>query len=151
MNDIFRLGSHDLSAMRELLGMPRGVLGARLSPTMWTILFDYPNFAVTYESGFNSIPLFDASIEIFTENKVVTVKYDTPYVKGLPTTMIVREKVGDGTAYQERVLRSSYEDPYTKQMGEWWECIVNGKEPKTTIDDAALELEIFKMVLKAAD
>ncbi|KAK6520060.1 hypothetical protein TWF506_000350 [Arthrobotrys conoides] len=145
------LGSHDLSAMRELLGMPRGVLGARLSPTMWTVLFDYPNFAVTYESGFNSIPLFDASIEIFTENKVVTIKYDTPYVKGLPTTMIVREKAGDGTAYQERVLRSSYEDPYTKQMGEWWECMVHGKEAKTNIDDAALELELFKMILKAVD
>ncbi|KAF3170110.1 hypothetical protein TWF225_008011 [Orbilia oligospora] len=145
------LGSHDLSAMRELLGMPRGVLGARLSPTMWTVLFDYPNFAVTYESGFNNIPLFDASIEIFTEDKVVTVKYDTPYVKGLPTTMVVREKAGDGTAYQERVLRTSYEDPYTKQMGEWWECIVNGKEPKTTIDDAALELDFFRMILRAAD
>ncbi|EGX48471.1 hypothetical protein AOL_s00080g100 [Orbilia oligospora ATCC 24927] len=145
------LGSHDLSAMRELLGMPRGVLGARLSPTMWTVLFDYPNFAVTYESGFNNIPLFDASIEIFTEDKVVTVKYDTPYVKGLPTTIVVREKAGDGTAYQERVLRTSYEDPYTKQMGEWWECIVNGKEPKTTIDDAALELDLFKMILRAAD
>ncbi|KAF3167095.1 hypothetical protein TWF788_011460 [Orbilia oligospora] len=145
------LGSHDLSAMRELLGMPRGVLGARLSPTMWTVLFDYPNFAVTYESGFNNIPLFDASIEIFTEDKVVTVKYDTPYVKGLPTTMVVREKAGNGTAYQERVLRTSYEDPYTKQMGEWWECIVNGKEPKTTVDDAALELDLFKMILRAAD
>ncbi|KAK6344753.1 hypothetical protein TWF718_006710 [Orbilia javanica] len=145
------LGSHDLSAMRELLGMPRGVLGARLDPQMWTVLFDYPNFAVTYESGFNNIPLFDASIEIFTDNKVVTIKYDTPYVKGLPTTIVIREKVGDGTGYQERVLRSSYEDPYTKQMKEWWECMVNGKEIKTTIEDAALELDLFKMILRAAD
>ncbi|KAK6496842.1 hypothetical protein TWF481_001826 [Arthrobotrys musiformis] len=144
------LGSHDLSAMRELLGMPTGVLGAHITPRMWTVLFSYPTFSVTYESGFNNIPLFDASIEIFTDDKVITLKYDTPYVKGLPTTMVVREKTGDeGTGYQERVVRSSFEDPYTRQMGEWWECIVNGKEGKTTIDDAALELEIFKMILQA--
>ncbi|KAK6340184.1 hypothetical protein TWF730_001952 [Orbilia blumenaviensis] len=145
------LGSHDLSAMRELIGMPTGVLGAYLTPTMWTVLFKYPTFVATYESGFNSIPLFDASIEVFTENKAVTVKYDTPYVKGLPTTMVVREKVGeDNCGYQERIVRSSYEDPYTKQMGEWWEFMVNGKPVKTTVEDAAMELEIFKMILTAA-
>ncbi|KAK6522848.1 hypothetical protein TWF281_002279 [Arthrobotrys megalospora] len=144
------LGSHDLSAMRELIGMPKGVLGARVTPQMWTVLFDYTTFAVTYESGFNSVPLFDASIEVFTENKVVTVKYDTPYVKGLPTTMVVRERVGE-TGFQERIVRTSYEDPYTKEMLEWYECIVNGKAVKTTIDDAVMELELFKMILTAAD
>ncbi|KAF3934749.1 hypothetical protein ABW20_dc0107617 [Dactylellina cionopaga] len=144
------LGSHDLSAMREVLGMPKRVIGARVQLPIWQVLFDYGKFTVMYESGFNSVPLFDASIEIFTEKKVVTLKYDTPYIKGLPTTMVVREKVGE-SAYQERVLRTSYEDPYTKELLEWYECIATGKMPKTSIEDARNDLEIFKMIMQAAD
>ncbi|EPS37111.1 hypothetical protein H072_9284 [Dactylellina haptotyla CBS 200.50] len=143
------LGSHDLSAMREIIGMPKGVIGARLKHQMWHVLFDYGHFSVIYESGFNSVPLFDASIEVFTETKVVTVIYDTPYVKGLPTKMVVREKVGEAS-YQERTRRTSFEDPYTKEMLAWYNCIVNNATPKTTIEDASNDLEIFKMILKAS-
>ncbi|KAK6540569.1 hypothetical protein TWF694_009360 [Orbilia ellipsospora] len=142
------LGSHDLSAMREIIGMPKRVLGARVQLPMWQVLFDYGNFTAVYESGFNSVPYFDASIEVFKENKIVTVKYDTPYVKGLPTTMAVRERVGE-IAYQERVLRTTYEDPYTKEILEWYECIIGNKVPKTTAEDARADLEIIKMILQA--
>ena len=47
------LGSHDLSAMRELIGMPRRVLAAH----QWrkagfiTALLEYDGFVVTYETG----------------------------------------------------------------------------------------------------
>ena len=47
------LGSHDFSAMRELLGAPSGVAAAR----MWrgggylAALIDYPDYVVAYETG----------------------------------------------------------------------------------------------------
>ena len=72
------LGSHDLSAMREAIGMPKSVLGARLQWPIWSALLDYDTFSVSYESGINGVPTFDAHIEIYTENKVVRVNYDTP-------------------------------------------------------------------------
>src|SRR5437667_5307574 len=45
------LSSHDLSAMRELFGMPRGVIAARHTGTFLTALFAYENFTVTLETG----------------------------------------------------------------------------------------------------
>jgi hypothetical protein len=46
--------SHALSAMREALGMPNGVLSAsrhgdRLRPNWWQVLFDYGHFNALYE------------------------------------------------------------------------------------------------------
>jgi hypothetical protein len=84
--------------MRELLGMPTSVLGASLqagSP-IWSVLFQYPSFPVTYESGINNVPIFDAHIEIYSQEKIVRVNYDTPYVKGLPVTMTIRERIDNG-------------------------------------------------------
>ncbi|MCJ1312638.1 hypothetical protein MMC25_006313 [Agyrium rufum] len=147
------LGSHDLSCMREALGMPTKCLGAAMcvadSPPFWSALFQYPKFTVSYESGIDSVPRFDASVEIFSKNKTVKVVYDTPYVKGLPTTMHVRESGPDGSA-RDTIVRKTYEDNYTLEMKELYEIVVNGKKIKTSATDAKQDLELFGMFMKAA-
>ncbi|KAH7174156.1 oxidoreductase, partial [Fusarium flagelliforme] len=85
------LGSHDLSLMREVLGMPQGVVGTALGFPFWNILFKYENFTVSYESGLDNVPRFDAHLEVYSANKTVRLQYDTPYVKGLPVTMHIIE------------------------------------------------------------
>ncbi|OCK81110.1 NAD(P)-binding protein [Lepidopterella palustris CBS 459.81] len=144
------LGTHDLSAMRELLGMPKKVLGAYCRSPIWSVLFEYDGFSVTYESGINEVPVFDAHIEVYSANKIVRINYDTPYVKGLPTTLTVREKVGE-TGYQERTVRTTYEDSYTREFIEFYDCVVNNRTPKTSIEDSREDLEIFKMIMQACD
>ncbi|GJD05253.1 oxidoreductase [Colletotrichum higginsianum] len=143
------LGTHDLSAMREIVGMPKSVAGACLTfPGIFSVLFKYDGFPVTYESGFSNVPQFDAHIEVYSPNKIVRVNFDTPYVKGLPVTMTVRELVGkDG--FQERTVRKTYQDPYTNEFLEFYDCVVNGKAPKTSAADARNDVELFKMILRA--
>ncbi|KAK6210042.1 oxidoreductase [Colletotrichum tabaci] len=143
------LGTHDLSAMREIVGMPKSVAGACLTfPGIFSVLFKYDDFPVTYESGFSNVPQFDAHIEVYSPNKIVRVNFDTPYVKGLPVTMTVRELVGkDG--FQERTVRKTYQDPYTNEFLEFYDCVINGKAPKTSAADARNDVELFKMILRA--
>ncbi len=107
----------------------------------------YPTFSVTYESGIHEVPVFDAHIEVYSMNKIVRVVYDTPYVKGLPVTMVVREN-SDG-AYKETTIRKTYEDPYTQEMKELYEMVAHGKAPKTTAKDAKEDLKIFQMIMKS--
>jgi predicted dehydrogenase len=153
MND--SLGSHDLSAMRELLGMPTSVLGASLqhNSPIWSVLFQYRSFPCTYESGINNVPIFDAHIEVYSNEKIVRVDYDTPYVKGLPVTMTVRERIDNGErkgdGYQERTIRKTYEDPYMLEFLEFYRVVAEGKEPKTGARDARQEVDLWKMILRA--
>lgn len=147
------LGTHDFSAMREILGMPHKVIGTNLKFPIWSALFDFGQFSVVYESGINNIAVFDAHIEIYTAQKIVRIEYDTPYIKGLPTRLIVREKVegpqGE-VSYQERFIRVTYEDAYTIQFKKWHDCVTHGKMPKTTIEDARQDVAIIKMLMQAA-
>lgn len=141
------LGSHDLSAMREALGMPDSVLGVSLGLPFWNVLFSYPTFTVSYESGFHDIPCFDAHIDIYGTHKSVRIQYDTPYVKGLPITMHVREDA-DG-ALKETTIRRTYEDAFTLEMKELYAMIVEDKPIKTTAEDAMQDLHIFQMIMQA--
>lgn len=114
---------------------------------MLSVLFQYPGFAVSYESGMDQVPRFDAHIEIYSAKKTVRVQYDTPYVKGLPTTLHICENV-NGT-YKESMIRRTYEDPYTLEIMELYKMIVEGKQIKTTAADAKKDLEIFGMIMRA--
>lgn len=146
------LGSHDLSAMREALGMPRKVLGCSLEMGrgFWNALFQYDGFTVHYESGIHEVPIFDAFIEVFSRTKRVKVKYDTPFVKGLPITMTVLEDVDGSGALKETTIRKTYEDAYTLEMRELYALMTEGKSVKTTVEDAGKDLEIFQMIMKAS-
>ncbi|GAA5864623.1 hypothetical protein JCM1840_002176 [Sporobolomyces johnsonii] len=144
------LGSHDLSAMRELLGVPKSCFAATRakgpSPFI-TALFEYESFTATYETGIDDVRVFDAFIEVMGDGKRIKLDYDTPYVKGLPITITVLESDQDGH-HVERTIRPTYKDAYTIELEELYDCIVNGKKCKTGPQDAAQDLLIFDMVMK---
>ena len=112
-------------------------------------MFQYPGFTVNYESGINEVPIFDAPLEVFSKTKNVKVQWDSPFIKGLPITITVRENVDDTGAYRETVTRKTYEDPYTLEMRELYDLVAEGKPVKTTVEDASKDLEIFQMIMKA--
>ncbi|OGE47349.1 hypothetical protein PENARI_c048G04172 [Penicillium arizonense] len=111
-------------------------------------IFEYPTFSVTYEPGLDSVPRFDAHIEVYSATKTVRVQYDSPYIKGLPITMHVQENIDSG--FKESVIRRTYEDPYTTEMKELYAMMADGKAIKTTAEDAKKDLETFRMLVRSA-
>lgn len=148
------LGSHGLSLMREVLGgLPEEILALTDNERWYTTMMDYRNrngsqerFTCLYETGIDSVPRFDSQVAVFGENKSVTICYDTPFVKGLGITVEIDELNEHGDKCH-RSIQTSYEDAYTAELREWYECIVNGKEIKTTAEDAMEDLKLFKMMM----
>ncbi|EJT98665.1 NADP-binding protein [Dacryopinax primogenitus] len=121
------LGAHDLSVMRQVLGMPVS--------RFVSAMFDYGSFVCTYETGVDQVGRFDACVEVFGGDKRVKLDYDTPFIKGLPIHIIK--------------IIPTFEDPYTLEMKELWDAIVEGKEFKSTVEDARKEVEIWAMIVDA--
>ena len=65
------LSSHDLSAMRELLGMPNKVLFAaqRDGGMYLAAAFDYGPYVCQFETGIDGIARFDAHLEVYGNRK----------------------------------------------------------------------------------
>ena len=95
----------------------------------------------------------------------MTVQYDSPYVKGLPVTMTIKENVHG--SYHERLVRKTYEDPYTlvsqtergtpvplltihiQEYKQLYALVTEGQRVKTTAEDAVQDLSIFQMIMQA--
>lgn len=148
------LGSHGLGVMREVLGgLPEKVLASTDNSRWYTTMFEYRNrkepgslFTCVYESGIDSVPRFDSHVTVYGERKSVSIRYDTPFVKGLGISVEIDEmnEFGDKV---HRSLQTSYEDAYTAELKEFHACVVGVKPFKTTAEDAMEDLKIFSMML----
>ncbi|HLK94858.1 MAG TPA: Gfo/Idh/MocA family oxidoreductase [Nocardioidaceae bacterium] len=142
------LGSHDLSAMRELLGRPLGVAAAR----QWrgggyiAALLDYDDFVVSYETGVDEQRRFDAHLEVYGDTASLRVQYDTPYVRHLPTTLVVQETLGE--AFRTTVTRPHLKDPYTHELEYFAEVAASGTMPKTSPEDFVEDLDLFAELVR---
>lgn len=143
------LNSHDLSAMREIIGVPRAVANA----TAWRngrflhVVFDYDGYYAVLETGVDEQTRFDASIEIHSPLKSVKVQYDTPYLRQLPTTLTSSETVGD--AYVQTVDRPTFKDAYVCELEAFHETVVHDVTPKTSAEDAMEDLQLFRRIISA--
>ena len=142
------LGSHDISAMRELLGRPRGVAAARhwRGGAFITALIEYDDFVVTYETGVDEQLRFDAHIEVYGDTAMLRVQYDTPYVRHFPTVLITEETTG--TAYTRSVTRPHLKDPYTHELEYFHRAITEGFAPKTSPEDFVEDLDLFAEIIR---
>ncbi len=143
------LGSHDLSAMRELIGRPRRVAAAR----QWnggrfiTAILEFDGFYATYETGVDQQRRFDAHLEVYGDEASYRVQYDTPYIRHLPTTLVTQETRGE--AFIKTVARPTFKDPYTHELEIFHDVATGRAAPKTTPEDFVEDLQLFAEIVAA--
>lgn len=139
------LSSHSFSAMRELLGRPKGVAAARQTGgEAVVVLFDYGHFTCVYEAVIHDVARFDAGIEVLTQNRHYRINYDTPYIRNLPTRLEITSSTDRETGTQ--IIGPFYEDSFRVELGAFHECVTKGARPKTDLEDSLADLELFAEV-----
>jgi myo-inositol 2-dehydrogenase / D-chiro-inositol 1-dehydrogenase len=136
------LSSHSLSAMRDLLGLPRGVRYATQHDGETVIaLFDYGHFTALYEAVIDDVSRFDAGIEVLTQTQHFKLNYDTPYIRNLPTRLEITSSSLTETSTE--TIGPIYEDPFRIELGAFLDSVVNGTPNKTTLDDSLADLKLI--------
>ena len=134
--------------MRELIGSPQRVAAA----SQWNggrfmkAIFDYDDYHATFEMGVDRQRRFDAHLEVFGETRQIRVQYDTPYIRHLPTTLEIRETIGE--EYRETVQRPTFKDPYTHELEFFHEVVTGKATPKTPPEDFRHDLRLFQEIIE---
>ena len=139
------LGSHDISAMRELAGRPEKVLCAtqRRGGRVITGVFDYGHFVCHYETAIDSLARFDAHLEVYTDREVIRVDYDTPYIRHVPARLTVLAAHGEAGVAEEKRFPTRY-DSFGLEWRAFHDNVSTGKKPKTSLADAREDLALFR-------
>lgn len=102
------LGSHDFSLMREVLGFPDKVVGVSVNDPFYSSIMSFRNkdgssFSVTYESGIDEVPVFDAHLSVYGGKKRVTIKVSA---KLLSIPFLMRIKIVDSSYHSSQAPMS---------------------------------------------
>ncbi|HEV2128653.1 MAG TPA: hypothetical protein VGR22_08555, partial [Thermomicrobiales bacterium] len=76
----------------------------------------------------------------------IRVQYDTPYIRHLPTTLVIGETIGD--AYVETVRRPTFKDPYTHELEVFHDVVTGKTTPKTSPEDSMEDLRLFRQIIE---
>jgi predicted dehydrogenase len=138
------LSSHDLSAMRELLGMPRRVLFAaqRAEGFYLAAAFDYGPYVCQFETGIDRIARYDTHLEVYGIERVVRVRCDTPYVRNSPIRFILTE-ANRGGGVTEVDAHPAWGDPFVEEWKAFYENVTRHQRPKTDPADFVQDLQLF--------
>jgi predicted dehydrogenase len=142
------LGSHDSSAMRELLGAPRGVISASTRGSFVVATLDYGEFVCHFEVGVDEIPRYDTHIEIFGGRHVLRLRWDVPYVRNLPTTLSVLE-ADDRGGFSERTVMPEWGDPFVAEWKAFHHSVMTREPPRTSAADFRHDLDLFAAMVRS--
>lgn len=141
---LLSLASHDLSAIRELLGRPERVLYASAWHDAWLLsaALDYGGYVCDFVAGFDRIPRVDSFFEAHGETRVVRLDYGTSFVRNQPLTVTLTET--DGASVERRILMPEWGDPFVAEWRAFHGHVVTGTEPKSSPADFRADLELFR-------
>ena len=143
------LSTHDTSAMREMLGMPKKVLHAsqRYGGRTITATFDYGDYVCQFTTGSDNIPRFDTYLQVFGDDRVVRVDYDTPFVRNLPIRLTVTETT-DGVNTTQRVTHPGWGDAFTEEWRAFHDSVMSGQPAKASPQDFRHDMLLFREMIQ---
>jgi predicted dehydrogenase len=141
------LGSHDLSALRELLGLPRGVTAAVQRRDYVAATLDYGGFVCHFEIGVDDIPRYDTEIEVYASRHRLRLRWDVPYVRNLPTTLTVLEADERG-GYSERTVMPEWGDPFAAEWRAFHDSVTRREPPRASAADFRHDLDLFGAMVR---
>jgi predicted dehydrogenase len=143
------LCTHDLSAMRELIGIPKKVLYAtqRHGGMYISAAFDYGEFVCHFETTIDQIARFDSHLEVYGDTQVLRVQYNTPYVRHLATKLEITSAAPENGVHLE-TIQPAFEDNFTREWQAFYRNVTTGSIPKTNPEDYRHDLELFAQMVK---
>jgi predicted dehydrogenase len=153
------LCSHDVTILRGAFGSPLRVIGTQIvaNGRFFTSLLDYgDDLACTFAAGAVSLKRFDEELAVWGTERVVSIRFPSPFVKNMPTLVEVQEQEAatgaadpGATPYVERRVTASYEEAFKRELYHFHDCVATGAKPLTGGEEAREDTRLMIDIIRA--
>jgi predicted dehydrogenase len=125
---------HEVNALRGLLGDPEVVSSAEtwMGGEGFVAMLRYPDDVRCVLTWVNLPELrhYSQELEFYGVADRVTIQFPSPFLRSEPTALLV-EGMEDGAAW-EKSITVSYEEAFKRELQHFYDCIVEGRTPRTS-------------------
>lgn len=79
-------------------------------------------------------------ISLYFDDAVFELEFPSPYLNHFPTRLTVARS--EGSRWQETKHRTSYEEPFVRELVGFWDSVVKGAPVRNTVEMAQRDLEL---------
>lgn len=139
---------HDINAVRGILGEPEEVVSAHVWQDGWAQSSQSRfsgdvrvNMSWVYLPGLRN---YQETLRFVSPEKRVTLVFPSPYLRNFPTRLCIERGTGFELEVQEHTL--SYDEAFAAELRHFRSCVVEGKRPELTEDDALADARFIRQL-----
>ena len=142
---------HDLYGLREMFGMPSEVVNVDIWRGGGAVTFTlaYPNGARCVASWVDLPDLWDfrETLEVFGDDKRVSLSYPTGFARGVPSAVVVQGVDEGGVTYRKEPALA-WEGAFVRELRHFHDCIVNGTPCRTPVESARGDISLIVDIIR---
>ena len=141
---------HDINLMRGLLGEPKALRFAYVAQAAVSLFLEFPQTAaamhwVNLQDG---VARYQQEFGFFSPERRATLIFPSPFLRSAPTELVLEGGSPDSPRSWRTVETVSYEEAFKRELIEFYACVTEGREPRTTAADAVRDVALCQAIVR---
>ena len=143
---------HEVNAVRGLLGDPLEVTSAEnwMGSEGVTTVLRFPGDVRCVMTWVNlpTLRSYSQELAFYGPSDRLALRFPSPFLRNEPTVLVL-EGMEDGATW-EKTLTVSYQESFKRELEHFYDCVVDGKVPYTTGQEARQDIVVLQAIARAA-
>jgi predicted dehydrogenase len=141
---------HEFNALRGVLGEPTRIVSADLARGCVSVNLRFGDTDCHLSwVDLPGIARYTQEFAFYAPDQRFTLKLPSPFLRSMPSRLIVEGGEPGGAHSWERDEIVSYEEAFKRELREFADCISAGREPRTSGHDGMADIALCEAVARA--
>ena len=141
---------HDINLMRALLGEPRQLRFANVGQAAISLFLEFPQTtaAMHWVNLMDGVAQYRQEFSFFSPQQRATLVFPSPFLRNMPTELVLEGGSMETSRAWRTAERVSYESAFKRELLEFYDCVMENREPRTTADEAVQDVALCQAIIK---
>src|SRR5437899_5813174 len=141
---------HDINLMRGLLGEPSRLRFASVAQEGISLFLDFPKSAAAmhWVNLTDGVALYRQEFAFFYPERRATLVFPSPFLRSAPVELVLEGGSQEGPRSWRTVETLSFQSAFKRELLEFYACITQEREPRTTAEDAVRDVALCQAIIR---
>ncbi len=141
---------HDINLMRALLGEPNALRFASVAQEGISLFLDFPPAAAAmhWVNLTDGVARYQQEFAFFHPERRATLVFPSPFLRSAPVELVLEGGSQEGPRSWRTVETISFESAFKRELLEFYGCITQDREPRTTAEDAVRDVALCQAIIR---
>ena len=141
---------HDINLMRGLLGEPKSLRFANVGQSGVSLFIEFPQTAAAmhWVNLTDGVARYQQEFAFFSPQRRATLIFPSPFLRSAPTELVLEGGSEESPRSWRTVETESFEEAFKRELLEFYGCITENREPRTTATDAVRDVALCQAIIR---